>query len=193
MASDAGIISTTPRSRLRLRFSLLALLVVITIICLILGWWQFIYLEEQRLIRRRDILEKHVAELSVDLKRKWEDYLDIARGMGTIPGDGEKELQQVDLKRLDRIDAELMRIEGQLRDLQAKGNEKELESRKKQITELRKQQYELEKNVQARATQSAELETRHAELDHQQRMIDTFSEELERLNIEAEVRGIRSK
>ena len=155
-----------------------------------MGWWQFVHIERHRFIRRRDLLEKRVTDMSTELKRKWEDYLDIAKGMGTLDSDGEREFQQLDLKRLDRIDVESMRIEDQLWELKAKGNASELEIRQQRLAGLRKQQEELKKAIEVRSRRSAQLEIFRAELDHLQHMINEFSEELERLNLEAEVRGI---
>jgi len=191
MSSDAAIVLS--HSRFRLRFSLLALLILITLICLILGCWQFIHLERQRFIRRRDILEKRVAELSADLKRKWEDYLDIAKGIGAIVSDGDKGLLQMDLKRLDRLDSEAMRIRNQFYELQATGKTAEVELRKQQLAQLVKEKEQLKTDIQRSAEKSVELEIRRAEMDQQQKLINQLSEELERIKIEAEVRGIPSK
>jgi Tfp pilus assembly protein PilO len=192
MSSEA-VASIPARRPFRLRFSLLALLVLVTLACLILGWWQFIHLERQRLIRRRDLLEQRVNDMSTELKRKWEDYLDIAKGLDAIVGDGGKQLLQFDLKRLDRIDAESMRIKGELWELQAKGNTSELEFRKQRLSELVKQEEGLKKELEVRARSSATLETLRADLDQLQHMINEFTEELERLKLEAEVRGIPPK
>jgi hypothetical protein len=191
MSSDAAIVST--RSRLRLRFSLLALLIVITLICLILGWWQFIHLERQRLIRRRNFLEQHVNEMTAELKRKWDDYIDIARGLDNVEDRGAAALQEVDMKRLDHVDAEAMQIEKELYNFAAKDQKSELAIGQQRLANLRKKQEELKRDISNRARQSADLAMHRAELEHLQHMINTFSEELERLKIEAEVRGIPSK
>lgn len=192
MSSDS-IASPPVRRPFRLRFSLLALLILITLTCLILGWWQFIHLERQRLIRRRDVLEKHVADLSAELKRKWDDLLDIKRGMDIPESAVASALQEVDVKRLDRLDEESMRIESELYDLKAKGKASDLEIGQQRLTNLRKKQEELRRDLTNRGRQSVQLETFRAELEHLQHMINQFSEELERLKIEAEVRGIPSK
>jgi hypothetical protein len=192
MSSDA-IVSTESLAHFRLRFSLLALLVVITLICLFLGWWKFIHLERQRFIRRRDVLEKRVAELSADLKRKWDDYLDIAKGMGVTVGDGDPNPLQIDLHRLDRLDSEAMQIKNQVYELQGSGKTTELELRKQQLVQLVKEQEQLKKEVQQSAANSVQLAPLRADLERQQKLINQLSEELERLNIEAEVRGLPSK
>jgi len=193
MSSDTIVDSASERRPFRLRFSLLALLVLITLACLILGWWQFIHLERQRLIRRRDVLEKHVADLSAELKRKWEDLLDIRRGMDIPESAAASALQEVDVKRLDRLDVESMRIESELYDLKAKGKASDLEIGQQRLANLRKKQEELRRDLTNRGRQSVQLETFRAELEHLQHMINQFSEELERLKLEAEVRGIPSK
>jgi Tfp pilus assembly protein PilO len=192
MSSEA-VASIPARRPFRLRFSLLALLVLITLACLILGWWQFIHLERQRFIRRRDVFEKHVAELSADLKRKWDDYMDIAKSMGVTVGDGEMNPLQFDLHRLDRLDSEAMRIKNQVYELQGSGKTAELEIRKQQLGELVKEQAQLKAEIQRSAPIPVQLEPLRADLVRQQKLINRLSEELERLNIEAEVRGIPSK
>ena len=181
------------RSRFRLRFSLLALLVLITLFCVGLGWWKYVYLERQQFIRRRAVLALRVQNLSAEMKRKWEDYLDIARGMENLDDGGQKDLQQFDLKRLDRIDEQLMRLEGELWELQAKKAITEIDYHKQRIAQLTKQQEVLKKGIERRGLCSPDLEPRRAELERIQHMIDKYSEELDRLNIEAEIRGIPTK
>ena len=56
------------------------------------------------------MLERSLQNLNAEIKRKIEDYLDIAKGMDK-PTD-EKDFQtQLDLKRMDRIDEELAQLE----------------------------------------------------------------------------------
>ena len=181
------------RSRFRLRFSLLALLILITLFCAGLGWWKYVYLERQQFIRRRAVLALRVQNLKAEVIRKWEDYVDISRGMGNVADGGQKDLQQFDLKRLDRIDEELMRLEGELSELQAKKAITETDYHLQRIAQLIKQQEVLKKSIEGRGRQSTDLEPRRAELERIQRMIDKYSEELDRLNIEAEIRGIPTK
>jgi len=181
------------RSRFRLRFSLLALLVLITLFCVGLGWWKYVYLERQQFMRRRAVLALRVQNLKAEVIRKWEDYVDISRGMGNVADGGQKDLQQFDLKRLDRIDEELMRLEGELSELQAKKAITETDYHLQRIAQLIKQQEVLKKSIEGRGRQSTDLEPRRAELERIQRMIDKYSEELDRLNIEAEIRGIPTK
>jgi Tfp pilus assembly protein PilO len=188
MSSISALASGSLRRRRRLRFSLLALLVVITLACLFLGWWQFVHLEQQRFVTRRSVLAAHVKDLSAELKRKSDDYVDIARGMN-IDDDS---LLQVDLKRLDRLDEESLRIENELYNFQTKGKGKEVETGMKQLAERRKQQEQLRRDIGQRTRESASLKIYRDDLDRLQHMIDTFTEELERLNMEAEVRGIPS-
>src|SRR4051794_34727567 len=89
--------------RYRFRFTLFALLLVLTLICLFLGWWQYIYLEDQRLLVRRDLLTQRVADLSKDWKRKYSDYIEIAHSMGKVESNGRNVLLELDLKRMERI------------------------------------------------------------------------------------------
>src|SRR4029078_7192492 len=174
------------RSRFRLRFSLLALLVLITLFCVGLGWWKYVYLERQQFMRRRAVLAQRIQNLSAERQRKWEDYVDISRGTGNLADGGERDLQQFDLKRLDRIDEQLMRLEVELWELQTKKATTETDYHKQRIAQLIKQQEELKKNIARRGQQSPDLEARRADLERIQRMIDKYSEELDGLDIEAE-------
>src|SRR6186997_1978747 len=103
MGSTNSDDAASNQSLFQLRFSLLALLVLITLFCLGMGWWKYVYLERQQFIRRRAVLAQRVQNLSTELIRKWEDYVDISRGTGNLADGGQRDLQQFDLKRLDRI------------------------------------------------------------------------------------------
>src|SRR5438034_6994781 len=66
--------------------------------------------EKSRKLTIRDMLEHSLQNLNAEIKRKYEDYLDIAKGMGK-PTDGNEFQRQLDLKRMDRIDEELAQLE----------------------------------------------------------------------------------
>jgi hypothetical protein len=60
------------------------------------------------------MLEHRYIDLEDQIKRKSEDLSDIAKGMGKRDAGGSDIRQQIDMKRLDRIDEEMMRLEGDL-------------------------------------------------------------------------------
>ena len=66
--------------------------------------------ERARKLNQHDMLERSLENLNAEIKRKSEDYLDIAKGMGKTEG-GNDIQQQLDMKRMDRIDEELAQLE----------------------------------------------------------------------------------
>jgi TolA-binding protein len=176
--------------RLPVRFSLLILLLVFSFICVILGWWRYIYTEDHRIIARRNVLTQKVTDLTREWHRKWEDYLDIARGMQKVEVSNGRVLLQLELKRLDRIETEILRLEGQQLELQQNDKSGRHELLKQRIADLRKQGDALENRIAKSSELSFELVTRRAELDSDQRTIEELSKTLEELDVELKVRGL---
>jgi myosin heavy subunit len=172
-----------------IRFSLFALLVFVTVLSLLLAWWKFVYLHEQHLVATRDLLAKRVSELEEEVYRKTEEYIDISRELGR-EGDSENVLLEQDVKRLDRVDAELMRLEGREAELPTNDSSGIRTSLEKRIASLRKQQQELEKTIRQRSEQSADLELRKRDIQRLQRIADELSLELEHAELEVKKRGL---
>ena len=59
----------------------------------------------------RDMFDAVLQNLKGQINRKYEDYLDIAKGMGHLESGSGDIQQQLDVKRIERIDEELMRLE----------------------------------------------------------------------------------
>jgi myosin heavy subunit len=192
MISDVAIEARLPPSRpLRLRFSLLTLLVVLTLICLLFAWWQFVYLERQRLFARRDAIALAIDRLNHEMQDDWEVYMDIARETGRDSGAGNV-LLNVDLKRLGRIDDELMQLESRAVSTES-GQAAQRTSLEKRIAGLRQQQKELEKQIETRTERSVELETRERELEQKQQIANKLSMQLQEIEIEITTRGIKHR
>lgn len=174
--------------RFRPRFSLLTLLVFITLVCFLLAWWQLAYVERQRLLARRDALALAIENLNKEMQNKWDVYMDIARESGRETGLGNV-LLNLDLKRLDRIDDELMQLENQAVSLD-NGQAGERPSLEKRIASLRQQQKELEKQIERCAERSVELEMRQRELEQMERIANELSMQLHEIEIEIQTRGL---
>ena len=142
--------------------------------------------ERQRQLTIRDMVAKSLENLNAELRRKSEDYLDIAKGLNRPNGTGDDPLQQINIKRLDRIDGEIMRLEGEQLKNETAGEKKDAEFSAKRLEQLRKQKTELEKTIQARTARSLELETRGEELKQLQSLSNDMSVKLESLDIDLE-------
>lgn len=138
----------------------------------------------QRRLANRDLLSRNLDNLNSEMKRKLEDYLDVARESGRGDADG-KVLQDVAVKRLDRIEAEVMRLESETATLPLKGDEDKRKPLEQRIAQLRQQQTEVESNIKKSAERSSDLEFRHEDLEQLQRISRDLSLKLEELDIEA--------
>jgi polysaccharide biosynthesis transport protein len=149
--------------------------------------------ERSRQLAQRDQMERSLNNLSAELKRKYEDYLDIAKGMGREDASGSDIELQLAAKQLDRIDAELMQLEREQWKLATTEEAKDSKSsaansvraNTARMTELRKRQTELRKEIQGRTSRSVELETRKEELKQLQRIANDLSLKLEKMDINA--------
>jgi hypothetical protein len=142
--------------------------------------------ERQRRLTIRDMVAKSLENLQMELKRKSEDYLDIARGMNRPNGTGDDPLTQINSKRLDRIDGEIMRLEGEQLKNETAGEKQDAAFLAKRLEQLRKQKSELEKTIQASTARSVELETRGEELKQLQSIANDMSVRLESIDIDLE-------
>ena len=68
--------------------------------------------EKDRKLQQHDMFCKthSFQNLNAEIKRKFEDYIDIAKGMGRADGDIDPEMQ-IDMKRVERVDEELAQLE----------------------------------------------------------------------------------
>ena len=144
--------------------------------------------EKSRHLSQRDMLERSRQNLNGEIKRKYEDYLDIAKGMGKP--DGEDDFQrQLDLKRMERIDDELAQLERDKLKMEISGDSKESKFVDTRIEQLRKRQSELEKAVQKRYEKSVDLETRGEELKQLQQIATEMNVKLEKMDIDSQSPG----
>jgi hypothetical protein len=147
---------------------------------------EVIYAEVQTRLSTRDLLAESVRKLNNELKDKMEMYHELAREQGMIDSGPGHVAQELDLKRLDRIETELMRLENARLELETSGqpgrNMKFYETR---ISQLSKRQEELEKKVLERSDTSVDLVRRFREVEQLQKLVNEMSVKLEMLDIEA--------
>jgi hypothetical protein len=146
---------------------------------------EVIYEGKQRSLATRDLLARSLQNLNKEIERKFTEFLDIAEEAGRIESGGGQIMQQIDLKRLDRIDAEIMRLESEQIRSETTADPEVAKFIERRIEELRERQTELEKKITACAESSVELTTRQRDLDRLQHIADEMSVRLERMDIEA--------
>jgi hypothetical protein len=140
--------------------------------------------ERARRLNDRDLLARNLEQLNSNIHRKMDDYLDISREAGRLDDGSGQVLQQLDMKRFDRVDDELMRLESSL----AAGENADAAKKKsieERIKQLKDRQAGLAKELAKRAEKSTDLETRKRELDQLQTISDEMSVRLEQLDLES--------
>jgi succinoglycan biosynthesis transport protein ExoP len=142
--------------------------------------------EKLRKLTIRDMLEHSLQNLNAEIKRKYEDYLDIAKGMGK-PTDGNEFQRQLDLKRMDRIDEELAQLEREQLKIENGGDKKDSKFVAARIEQLRKRQTELQKEVQIHTEKSVVLETQGEELKQLQQIANDMCVKLEKMDVDAQL------
>ena len=105
----------------------------------------------------RDLLAQTVKKLNEELTDKMQTYHNMAKEMGKLDSGAGRVAQEIDLKRLDRVETELMRLENGLLKLETSGQAGNRKFYEQRIAELRKRQEELEQLIIARSESSVEL------------------------------------
>lgn len=143
-------------------------------------------IEKQRAARlsSRDLLARNLDKLNVDIKRKLDEFLDIARESGRPEAGSGQVLQQLSANRLDRVEAEILRLESALA-INSKEDSPERKAIDERITRLREQQTELAKELTHRVARSTDLEVRQRELEQLQQIAGDMSVKLQSMDIES--------
>ena len=150
---------------------------------------EVIFSNRQRQLATRDLLARSLQKLKEEISRKMEEYYDITREAGVIEGGPGQVAQQLDLKRLDRIEVELMRLENDQLELQTSGESGNMKFYEQRIAQLRERQAGLEKRIMSRSETSVDVSERRRDLEHTQRIADELSTKLELMDIEANAPG----
>jgi hypothetical protein len=146
----------------------------------------FLDAERARLLSQHDMLERSLQNINSEIKRKFEDYLDIAKGMDRTEGSNEMQ-RQLDMKRMERIDGELAQLEREQLRIETGGDGKDSKFVSARMTQLTKRQNELLKSMQKRGEISVDLATRKEELEQLQSIARDMSMKLEQMNIDRQL------
>jgi hypothetical protein len=146
---------------------------------------EVIFKDRQRQLTTRDLLERGYKKLKDDIRQRMEDYQAITREAGLAESAAGQVAQQLDIRRLERVEEELMRLENNLLELQTGGKEGNVKFYEQRIAQLSKRQEELEQRIIGRSQPSADLSERRRELEQLQRIADDIANKLELTDIEA--------
>jgi hypothetical protein len=145
---------------------------------------EVIYEEKQRRLASRDLFARALESLKKEVDRKHEANSDIARESGGLENGGNVVLHAIELKRLDRVENEILRLENE--QLQAEASDsKQTEAVVHRIKQLSERQASLEQSLTTRGEKSVEMTIRERELALLQRIADEMSIKLEKMDIEA--------
>lgn len=144
----------------------------------------------------RDALRNSYAKLSEEIVGKMEEQQALAEELGAADLDGKSRiLQDLDVKRLDRVETELLRLEDEQLSAQTYADElganvqpkesAKLKFYNQRIADLKKRQAELEQRIIERNRSSVELTTLSQELKQLQAIASEMNLRLESLDIEA--------
>jgi hypothetical protein len=146
---------------------------------------EVVFKEQSRVLGERDTFNRSLKNIERDLADKAETYTQIAQESGTTDDAGNEALRQLTMKRLDRVEIELMRLE----DEQAKSEKGDGATNatyfEKRISQLRERQAELEKQLIAPAPSSIELSARLAELKVLQGIANEMAAQQVRMEIDS--------
>lgn len=147
---------------------------------------EVLYYEQQLRLAGRDLLARSLEDLKEEIAEKWEEYLDIARESDRLESGSGQIRQELDIRRLDRIETELLRLEIEQLEAEMTGNSNNRKSIETRIEQLRERQSELEKRITSRGEKSAEMSLRKVELEQLQKIANEMSTKLEKMDIEAQ-------
>ena len=141
--------------------------------------------DRQQRLSSRDLLARSLKKINEELSRKTQEFLDIARESGRTESETGQLMRELDMKRLDRIENELIRLENDQLELETSGEPGNSKFYAERIAQLRERQAELEKKIIDRSEQSVDLSLRRRELDKLERIANDMSIQLEYMDIEA--------
>jgi hypothetical protein len=144
--------------------------------------------EKGRRLICKDMLERSLQNLNTEIKRKYEDYLELEKALGKSDGPMSIE-QQISMKRLDRIDAEMDELERAQLKLGSDAESTESKFTTRRIEQLSKRKEQLQKDLMKMAEKSVALITYESELKQRHNLANELSDRLERMDIDLSVPG----
>jgi hypothetical protein len=143
---------------------------------------EVVYKHRQFELSNRDLLASTLEKLDQEIRKKSEVLSDIAREMNQAGSLADGAMQEVLLRRLDRVEAEILRLEDeQMR--KGAGDEANPEFYEKRLAQLRDRQSEVEDAIVR--GQSPDLIARQKEIRQLQQLADEMRAKVERLEIDA--------
>jgi beta-lactamase regulating signal transducer with metallopeptidase domain len=145
---------------------------------------EVVYVDSQSRLATRDLLAQSLKALKDELMKKTEMCHAIAREQRKLDSDSGRVAQEIDLKRLDRIETELMRLENAQLELQTSGQTGNSKFYSQRIDQLNKRRNELEEAIMARSETSIEVTSRLREIEQLQKLVNEMSMKLNILDID---------
>jgi hypothetical protein len=146
---------------------------------------EVIFKDRQRQLSSHDLLARSYKKLKDDIRAKMEDYQEITRDAGLAESAAGQVAQQLDIRRLERVEEELMRLENDFVELQTSGKAGNAKFYEQRIAQLSGRQEELVKQIMKRSQSSVDLSERRRELEQLQRIADDIANKLSLTEIEA--------
>jgi hypothetical protein len=144
-----------------------------------------VYAERQRELTKRDLLAELLKKLNEEFTEKTQTYYDMARELGTSATGSGQVAQELDMRRLDRVENEIMRLEGALLELETSGQPGNKKFYTLRIQQLNKQRAEIVESIESRSQSSTDLMHRFRDLERMQRVVDEMSMKLGVMDLDA--------
>jgi hypothetical protein len=157
---------------------------------------EVVFEDEQRRLVVRDALRDSFARLNEEIRDKFDVQSALARDLSVaVPGGRDSAKRQITIRRLERIDAELMRLEGEQLAAKLRAEEQESENKPvdrvqlkffdQRIAQLHQAQSDLEDRIAKWDHFSVELAVGGEELASLQKIAREMSWQVEKMDIES--------
>ena len=154
-----------------------------------------VFANRKQQYHKRDVMMKTLAKLQDEIRRKMEDFHDLAKEIGSAEHAGDAAvMQQLAMRRLARIEDELMRLENEMiqleveLELRGKGPDKDLRLRRdalsKRLAQLTERREQLTDDLTTRGETSVDLTVRRQELDQLSAVASDMARRIEALDID---------
>ena len=139
--------------------------------------------------QRRDKIGRSLDKLQKEIRRKMEDFEDLANDLGISHGENST-TQKLNMSRLARVEDEIMRLEGEqlMNELQPGDAKRALLQRQffvRRIGQLRTQQSKLEEEIADSSETSVELSVREDEITQLKEVAKELALRIKTMDIEA--------
>jgi hypothetical protein len=144
-----------------------------------------LYREKIRRLQPVTELQKSLEMLLKDRNTKYDTFLSLARELGSVHADNESHAEnEIVIRRIGMLDAEIMRLEGEAVQLSSAGKEFDQKFYQTRLEQLNGAKEVAVTGLRKRQERSVELETMRDELAQLQSISDDLQNRLVRLRIE---------